>query len=529
MTRAEARGVHGIGAQPRPWLRTASPGCSSRSAMQPVALLFLLAGAACGRSSGGGQACSDCSQQGGKRWPPNRPGYQSPIAAENALQGEADWGAGREADARQVELYLDRVSVRAGTAVQLMASSDSPHMAFWALYRFGWYGGAGARRIAGDGPVPVAPQPSCPMAPATGLVRCSWSSTATVPVPLDAVSGLYAVKITRDDGFMRFAPLVVVDDRPSDLLLQASVDTYQAYNSWGGESLYTDASGKMPGGKAVQVSFDRPYAANGGFSDMARNEVPFARFLERHGYDVGYTSNLDVARSGVAHLIRSGAFLSVGHDEYWAGEERDAVQAARDAGVPLLFFGANAAYWKIRYEGFAGDAGPRVITCYKGRTQDDPVQGPGVTARYRDPPINRPETALIGAMYASYQIDTFPWVAGDAQSWLLAGTGMKAGDAIPLLVGNEYDRTFPHEFEEPAGLQILARSPLVDARGLHDRSETVSYRAAASDALVFDAATIYWSHGLDLGSPAHDPRIERMTANVLAEALGLPIPKSLAQ
>src|SRR5438132_12021722 len=96
---------------------------------------------------------------------------------------------------------------------------------------------------------------------------------------------------------------------------------------------------------------------------VLRLERPMARALERYGYDVTYTTDLDVVREGPSALLRRGAFLSVGHDEYWPGEERDAVEAARDAGMPVLFFGANAAYWKVRLSESGADGNARVVTC----------------------------------------------------------------------------------------------------------------------------------------------------------------------
>src|SRR5262249_31788155 len=136
--------------------------------------------------------------------------------------------------------------------------------------------------------------------------------------------------------------------------------TAQAYNAWGGTGLYDP-----PGAFAVQVSFDRPYDSDLGSGQVLRYEAPMARFLERYGYDVAYTTNLDVARQGAAGLLKRGAYLSVGHDEYWPGEQRDAVEAARDSSVPILFFGANAAYWKVRLGNPGADGNARVVTCYK--------------------------------------------------------------------------------------------------------------------------------------------------------------------
>src|SRR6185503_4274428 len=121
-------------------------------------------------------------------------------------------------------------------------SSSAASTATWTLYRLGDYGGAGARNVASGGPVSVSPQPACPMEAGTGLVRCSWPTTFKVYVDTQSVSGLYALKLTRADGKTRFVPLVVTDDRRADLLFQASVQTYIAYNNWGGESLYTDAA-----------------------------------------------------------------------------------------------------------------------------------------------------------------------------------------------------------------------------------------------------------------------------------------------
>jgi hypothetical protein len=450
----------------------------------------------------------------------------NPIPAENERPGEATWNLGRDGAPRDVELYADRISARAGEAVSVMVSASAAQRGTWTLYRVGWYGGAGARRVAEGGPVALAPQAPCPPTRDTGLVRCAWPATFQVAVPGDALAGLYAIRVTRDDGSFALTPLVVVDERKADLLMQASVTTWQAYNTWGGESLYADASGLMPTGKAVQVSFDRPYADARGLGLMLWNDVRLARFLERHGYDVTYTTNARVAARGVRELFRGGAFVSSSHDEYWAGEQRDAVDAALAAGQPLLFLGANPAYWKLRFSDWTHDDSPRVITCWKGRTQDDPIQDANVTARYRDAPINRAENGLVGAMYESWMNLAQPWVVADASSWLFAGTGLVNGDALPFLVGYEYDRTFDNGLTPP-GLRVLARSPLVDAEGKATIQETVTWRAP-SGGLVFGAGTVQWTGALDGGERA-DPRVERMTANVFHEALGLPVPASIGR
>jgi hypothetical protein len=169
-------------------------------------------------------------------WPPTRTGYSNPIPVENALPGNADWLSGVDAASHQLEGYADRISARAGETVQMQISADVATTATWTLYRLGWYGGTGARAVQSGGPISIGPQPACPVEPGTGLVRCSWTPVTALEITPAEVSGYYAFKLTRQDGKTRFIPFFVIDDRPADLLFQTSVQTYQAYNAWGGES-----------------------------------------------------------------------------------------------------------------------------------------------------------------------------------------------------------------------------------------------------------------------------------------------------
>ena len=455
-------------------------------------------------------------------WPPPQR-TPHPIPAENQLAGDPDWLRNFTPSwNHQIEGYTDRASAKAGEAVKVMVRSDTSRNATWTLYRLGWYGGAGARKLV-DGTVQVGSQPACNNDKSTGMVRCAWAPTFTLTVPHDAVSGLYLVRVQRDDNFATYLPVTIRDDRQADLYFQSSITTWQAYNAWGGESLYADSDDAIPGGFAVQVTFDRPYLAWYGTGQLLRGEQYMARYLERYGYDVSYTTNLDVSREGVDALKKRGAFLSVGHDEYWPGPERDAVETARDSGVPLYFFGANPAYWKIRLSEPGADGNARVITCYKKQPDKDPLAGtPDRTGRFRDAPINRPEEALVGVMYESWMLLAHPWVVTGASHPIYAGTGVKDGDTVPQLVGYEYDRTFSNN--TPGKTTLIARSPVVDAEGIPGFAESAVY-TAPSGALVFGAGTIYWSLGLD--GPQRDGRIERMTANLLELGLKIPVPQAL--
>jgi sugar lactone lactonase YvrE len=128
-------------------------------------------------------------------------------------------------------------------------------------------------------------------------------------------------------------------------------------------------------------------------------------------------------------------------------------------------------------------------------------------------------------MYESWQLFSFPWVVGDAASWLYEGTGLQTGDLIQGVVGNEVDHRFANGYEPP-GLTVLAHSPIIDNWGKPGWSDAMSYRAS-SGALVFASGSMYWSRGLDpLAVP--DPRIGRMTANIFHEALGISVPPDLS-
>ena len=149
-----------------------------------------------------------------------------------------------------------------------------------------------------------------------------------------------------------------------DLLFQTSDTTWQAYNDYGGNSLYEGS----PAGRAYKVSYNRPFDTNAETpEDFVWNaEYPMVRFLEANGYDVSYTTGVDTERRGNL-ITRHKTFLSVGHDEYWSGGQRANVEAARAAGVNLAFFSGNEVFWKTRWENSIAGASTshRTLVTYK--------------------------------------------------------------------------------------------------------------------------------------------------------------------
>ncbi len=71
--------------------------------------------------------------------------------------------------------------------------------------------------------------------------------------------------------------------------------------------------------------------------------------MERLGLDVSYWTDIDLHERGQL-ATNHRAVVIPGHDEYYTVEMRQYLEAARDAGVNLGFFGANNIYRRIRLE-----------------------------------------------------------------------------------------------------------------------------------------------------------------------------------
>lgn len=449
-------------------------------------------------------------------WPAAPAAAANAISLENALAGDPSWQlTGPVAQNREIEGYPSRPSVNIGERLRFHISTTDPSFTL-TIYRVGWYGGIGGRRMTQPVTVAGRRQPMPAPQSGTGLVDAGWASSYQLLIPSDWVSGVYLAKlVAQPSGRQRYIVFVVRNDaRPATYLMQTSVTTYQAYNEWGGKSLYGyNSTDDLP---ATKVSFNRPYTDGSGAGQFFLWEIHMLRFLEREGYDVVYATSIDTDFDA-GLLPRYKAFLSVGHDEYWSWKMRQNIEAARGRGVSLGFFGANIGYWQVRFEPSAVDGRPRrTMVCYKYTAlQADPVirdtdRGNDrlTTTQWRAWPLNRPEEALIGVMYHGdpYSGDI---VIADAAHWVFAGTGLRNGDRLPGLLGYETDASFGFA---PAGTQILALSP--DPWG---HSAMTLYTWPASGAVVFATGSMQFNWGLDdwwfrLSHPA----AQQMTRNVLA-------------
>jgi N,N-dimethylformamidase beta subunit-like, C-terminal/Bacterial Ig domain len=443
-----------------------------------------------------------------------------------------------------IQGFASDISVNRGTTVSFKV--DTPATAYRLdIYRMGWYGGNGARRVATIHHAGAENQPPCDVdATTTGLVDCGdWTVSDAWNVPADATSGIYFAHLVREDGTPGESHVVFIvrdDASRSSLLFQTSDTTWQAYNDFGGHSLYSGGPGQNPS-RAYKVSYNRPFrtrAVDGGEDWVFNAEYPMVRFLERNGYDVSYFTGVDSDRFG-GLIQQHRTFLSVGHDEYWSGAQRANVTAARDAGVNLGFFSGNEIFWKTRWEN-----DHRTLVSYKethANAKIDPVASTW-TGSWRDPrPFNpeggHPENALSGTIFM-VNSGTAPMEvpAADGKMRFWRGTSiatLPAGATATLAdgtVGYEWDEDLDNG-ARPPGLIRLSTTQVNGVELLQDYGSTylggqtathhLTLYRAPSGALVFGAGTVQWPWGLDdqhdRGSAPADSRMQQATVNLFAD------------
>ncbi len=477
----------------------------------------------------------------------------NPIVCENARLGNpaSEWDVSGAGDS-SIQGFATDISVNRGETVRFKIITPSTDYRL-DIYRMGYYAGNGARKVATMQPSASLPQnqPSCLNDAATGLIDCgNWAESASWAVPADATSGIYFVKAVREDGANagRASHIVFIvrdDASTSDILFQTADTTWQAYNTYGGNSLYVGS----PAGRAYKVSYNRPFntrSVDNGQDWLFNAEYPMVRWLEANGYHVSYFTGVDSDRRG--NLIANHkVFLSVGHDEYWSDAQRANVELARNASRHLAFFSGNEVFWKTRWENSIDASGTpyRTLVCYKethASAKIDPL--PNVwTGTWRDPRFSppadggRPENALTGTLFtvnagATTSIEV-PAEDGKMRFWrntsianLAAGT--KA--TLPFgTLGYEWDEDIDNGFR-PAGLIRLSTTTVPDAPVLTDYGSNFGSGTAThsltlyrhgSGALVFGAGTVQWSWGLDSNhdrtvTPT-DSSMQQATVNLFAD------------
>ncbi len=386
-------------------------------------------------------------------------------------------------------------------------------------------------------------------------------------------------------------------------LLLCATGTWVAYNCWGGSNAYEGLTGpdgnrfspvlstlrpwtrgfcRLPEGApralpdapppvgamarypymewALAHGYSKKYASAG----WASYERHFARWAEAAGYELDFATLHDL-HANPALLQGYRCAIMVGHDEYWSGTMRDAMDAWIEGGGRAARFAGNFL-WQMRLE----QGGTRQI-CYKydARTRDPVMATPAqatLTGAWEMPEIARPGALTFGVnalkgIYAGLG-HCVPRGAGGftvyrPQHWAFAGTHLGYGDVLGAssrIFGYEVDG-LDYEIRDglpfPTGkdgaapeIEILALSPATTVEDDHriwgqtlyigaddgvwkadamgERLEsarrgsgmTVGWQRGAGE--VFTAATCEWVMGLARA----DSQVEQVTRNVLDRFTG---------
>ena len=410
------------------------------------------------------------------------------TARENMLDGDPRWGIRHLGGPDAMMGYAGQASVLPGEPITLYASTTSRSFTVSA-FRMGWYRGDLARLVWHSGTIRGHRQRKPDLIKPTNTVEARWEPSLTIATH-DWPVGSYLLRMDSADGPQRYVPVTVRSaSTAGKIVIKNAVETWQAYNTWGGYDLYNGPGGIADyNNRSLAVSLDRPYDRQGAFMFLY-HERKLIALAERLGMPLAYVTSTDIERD--AQLLDGASSLfSLGHDEYWTPQERAHVTAARDAGVNVAFLGANCCFRRIRLA--SRKLGPqRQVICYKTSYPQDPMYGKDnalVTNDFREQPDPNPESSLTGTLYESNPTNA-DYVVASPDSWLFAGTGVSKGTSFPGLVGIEYDRVNPGSpVERP--IEVVSHSPL-SCRGVNSYSDS-AYYTHASGAGVFNAGTMRW-------------------------------------
>jgi hypothetical protein len=437
---------------------------------------------------------------------------------------------------RPLEVYASSCSVFPGEAIAFharAAQAGTPVTIAFSRYGQGMICHASLIVDSPDNP---------PDAYAAG---CRWPASYTLTVPPTWPSGIYVATLTNDhDTSVTTEVAFAVKARTpsSTMLWPLMFNTAQAYNSWGGKSLYP--SNSSGGCRSVRVSFDRPYDDSRPHA-LSGWEAAFVEWLDAKGIDVDVCASADLADPSSVAGYR--LLLSVGHDEYWSKEMRDTVEGFIASGGNFAFFSGNPCWWQARLED-----NNRTLVCYKWAGPADPahcnVPDPEtdpsrVTVNWKDPPVNRPENVMTGVSHPSGSywngdqdnLPAVPYRVLNADPRVFAGTGLAAGDTFgqdDKILGLETDA--PDVTDEggvpvptfsdgtPTDFLILAFADLRDwpSRLADSQGGWATMGLFQRNGTVFTAATENWALGLH---PCQENAVAIITENVLRWLSGAPL------
>jgi N,N-dimethylformamidase beta subunit-like, C-terminal len=459
-------------------------------------------------------------------------GGSNPIQAENARPGTTDWLI-PDPNRHGISGYVNNTSYAPGATVRLFVGTGGAPFTY-RVFRVGYYANAGGRLVLPTTTVltnPGQPDPTVVDDRSDGakLLLSGWHESSRFAIGDDWVSGVYVVRLRNaNSGAESYAIFVVRATDPGAIVAVMPTNTWQAYNLWGGLSLYRDRRPHRNGialTRGHSVSFLRPYKQGHGTGFFFSSERPLVHWLEQSGYPVSYATDRDVHfRRAVG--ARTKLVLLSGHPEYQSWQERAVYQGLRNRGISLAILGGNSFVTQARIS-----SSGQVETVWRHRYLD-PVKGSHATIRWEL--TGQAQNALTGTMDGAGGIG--PLAAQGVNHWAWRGAGVANGRQIGPVRGNEQDGIVLNHSTPPT-LEVLARAKGKNKLG-HDRVADVTIVPGPGGTFVFNASQNWFPFhlayppypGVDdpgdwVGKPyPHssevNPVMRRLTGNLIQRATG---------
>jgi hypothetical protein len=372
---------------------------------------------------------------------------------------------------------------------------------------------------------------------------CNWPVAYELTVPESWPSDIYLAEFSVG-ATKSVVPVVVRAKVPSSsILLKVTDTTAQAYNPWGGQSLYN----RDPMAKSIQITFDRPWTLVGHKYDFWYFDMRFLEWCHKRNIKVDVCSSVDI-HDGTVDLNKYNLMVSIGHDEYWSKETRDNVENYFQNGGHVCFFGANTCFWQVRF-----DRNGRQIITYKELAAKDPmvlVDPARVTGQWGAAPTNRPENSMTLGSYRSGAgwWDVIPeadldrrwgktYCVSRPNHWVFEGTKLGLNDTFGTIINpnGTRDTIMGHETDgarfvmteagipvvtgddgTPLDAVILAYCDLTDWPGETKNGQsghaTMVVRELFNGGVIFTAGTVNWGGAL---TDDDSSVVDRIVANLI--------------
>ncbi|HKJ81597.1 MAG TPA: Ig domain-containing protein, partial [Ignavibacteriaceae bacterium] len=399
---------------------------------------------------------------------------------------------------------------------------------------------------------------------------CGWDSTLTLHIDESWNPGVYRAEFgtygvnpgtgsARNDSASGI--LFFIKDRnpgnTSKNLLLIATNTWQAYNDYGGKSLYDNIS--TDSARSYKVSFNRPAnrpLGSLGSADFYKYEYKFINWASLNNIPLEYASMYDLDRNSKFLFANNDStqnlykiLLIVGHNEYWSIQERQQCEQFIDNGGKVIILSGNTCWWQVRFE----DNGQTMV-CYKDSALDrnanpDKLLVPDslITTNWWKSPVNNPENSFTGVNFKDggyvnsgtklpKSSGFGDYAALNTQFWVYDGICLKEGDEFGFddaIVGYETDGT-PFHWDSlglpvvdgadgtPPNFKVLGVSPTIPYDNKPYGHATMGIYYKGDKGAVFNGATTDWADGLltDITNNNYpDPVVDRITINVLNKFL----------